>query len=863
MRECPAGCMKTKQTQIPIMIKYSLLSKLFGLGIVLALGFLPGQLSAQNATIGDFVWNDLNSNGIQDTDEPGMEGVYVVLQDANGLDIDFVITDANGHYSFLVAPGSYRLKFANPGGVTPSPQDATSDDNDSDQDLLGFTPVFTLAPGETNNNLDGGFMAIPPGCSLTATLLSTDCGAFGSNEFSFILNITGGGPWGWTASNGQTGHYDEPATFGPFPTNGGDVCLDFVDMDNPTCTGTICVTPPDCPECDPLEKGGEIGESESRCGPYNPAKIQNLKSPSGGSGDIEYMWLASHDGCPLSIANRIFGADGPTYDPPTIFKTTYYVRWARRKGCPMWTLGASNCIVKEVITDVDECGAICESRRMMDATSCGAAEEYTLRVPDFLLGLDQEDYSPYWHLVEGQMTEFTNGSAKITGRLKNNRNTDMFLDVDIVLNNRTFHPQPGSPNNSNCFDVNDSDWYYYTNLSGTLTGHGALEGGVISVSGRGPNFQAGTGANLHDANEFGASSALNYTIVSQPDNTITFYKDTHMNLAFTLTGGINNCIPDGNLCENNSVLFIVGDLDLDESDAAVKAHLEQTGYSVTTQLDYLAQPWDAMGHGLVLISSTSSSAHLDGTFTDVAVPVMNYEAWVHDNLNMTKGGSNNQLGLDWGKYITLTNNTHPISAGRLGNIKVYNMGRPISWGVIGGDGVGVAIPKGSPGKYAMFAYDQHDLMMNGAVAPARRVGFFMGDDSGQYMTEKAWELFDASVAWAIDCRLSTMTFPGLSAQGNPNEGVIEANHLTVPKEIQMYPNPASGNVFVDLSAYDGEDLTITIYNQIGQPVRYVQLAEAFGLINMDISDLNPGYHVIQFETASEGVVETKKLLIRP
>jgi hypothetical protein len=32
-------------------------------------------------TIGDFVWNDLNSNGIQDTGEPGLNGVTVNLYD--------------------------------------------------------------------------------------------------------------------------------------------------------------------------------------------------------------------------------------------------------------------------------------------------------------------------------------------------------------------------------------------------------------------------------------------------------------------------------------------------------------------------------------------------------------------------------------------------------------------------------------------------------------------------------------------------------------------------------------------------------------------------------------------------------------
>ncbi len=56
--------------------------------------------------IEDFVWNDLNKNGIQDLGEPGIEGVTVNLMLANGDLIESVDTDANGLYSFNVTPSS-------------------------------------------------------------------------------------------------------------------------------------------------------------------------------------------------------------------------------------------------------------------------------------------------------------------------------------------------------------------------------------------------------------------------------------------------------------------------------------------------------------------------------------------------------------------------------------------------------------------------------------------------------------------------------------------------------------------------------------------------------------------------------------
>lgn len=36
------------------------------------------------ASLGDFVWDDRNGNGVQDTSEPGISGVIVSLEDASG-----------------------------------------------------------------------------------------------------------------------------------------------------------------------------------------------------------------------------------------------------------------------------------------------------------------------------------------------------------------------------------------------------------------------------------------------------------------------------------------------------------------------------------------------------------------------------------------------------------------------------------------------------------------------------------------------------------------------------------------------------------------------------------------------------------
>jgi len=56
---------------------------------------------SSSGVIGDFVWNDLNQNGIQDSGEPGLPGVRVRLFDcATDYLIATQFTDAAGHYRF-------------------------------------------------------------------------------------------------------------------------------------------------------------------------------------------------------------------------------------------------------------------------------------------------------------------------------------------------------------------------------------------------------------------------------------------------------------------------------------------------------------------------------------------------------------------------------------------------------------------------------------------------------------------------------------------------------------------------------------------------------------------------------------------
>ncbi|MCX8056048.1 MAG: CIA30 family protein, partial [Ignavibacteria bacterium] len=119
----------------------------------------------KRGSIGDFVWNDLDMDGIQDPNEPGLENIIVKLYDCAGNFIAQTVTDSLGKYSFTnLLPGSYKIEVVLPNGYQFSPKDQGSD-NSKDSDINSSnsqSDCITLNPGENYADLDAGMHLIPP-----------------------------------------------------------------------------------------------------------------------------------------------------------------------------------------------------------------------------------------------------------------------------------------------------------------------------------------------------------------------------------------------------------------------------------------------------------------------------------------------------------------------------------------------------------------------------------------------------------------------------------------------------------------------------------------------------------------------------
>ena len=98
--------------------------------------------------VGNFVWDDLDSDGRQDAGEPGLAGVTVQLWNSTKTQLlDSKVTNASGNYSLVApTPGDYRVRVVLPHAsdqFSPKDNAAAGDQLDSDINPSGASAGFT------------------------------------------------------------------------------------------------------------------------------------------------------------------------------------------------------------------------------------------------------------------------------------------------------------------------------------------------------------------------------------------------------------------------------------------------------------------------------------------------------------------------------------------------------------------------------------------------------------------------------------------------------------------------------------------------------------------------------------------------
>jgi len=116
------------------------------------------------ASLGDTVWNDANSNGVQDNGEKGIAGALVKLMLPDGTTLN-TTTDADGKYLFTdLVPGKYTVELVMSSIPTPSEGELKLTTAGS------FTVI--LAAGDNDLDSDFGVVAVLPVTGInTGTIL--------------------------------------------------------------------------------------------------------------------------------------------------------------------------------------------------------------------------------------------------------------------------------------------------------------------------------------------------------------------------------------------------------------------------------------------------------------------------------------------------------------------------------------------------------------------------------------------------------------------------------------------------------------------------------------------------------------------
>ncbi|MEG2348218.1 MAG: SdrD B-like domain-containing protein [Clostridia bacterium] len=127
----------------------------------------PNKVSVQigaatNGSIGNFVWNDLNKNGLYDAGEPGVNGIKVELYDQNNNLLQ-TTTTANdflnnpGYYSFTnLEAGNYYVKFIPYSPYNLTIQKANVANGSKPNQTTGITDLITLTNNQSIITVNAG-----------------------------------------------------------------------------------------------------------------------------------------------------------------------------------------------------------------------------------------------------------------------------------------------------------------------------------------------------------------------------------------------------------------------------------------------------------------------------------------------------------------------------------------------------------------------------------------------------------------------------------------------------------------------------------------------------------------------------------
>lgn len=305
--------------------------------------------------------------------------------------------------------------------------------------------------------------------------------------------------------------------------------------------------------------------------------------------------------------------------------------------------------------------------------------------------------------------------------------------------------------------------------------------------------------------------------------------------------------PYFNAClSTDTLLFVVRSVPAGPADALVADELIRMGYQVKLVAGNLAKASDANHTAGVIISSTVISSSVGGKFANVIQPVMTWEPFIYDDMGMT----GTQTGKDYQfvysqLQLNVEASNHPLAAGLSGITAVTRKISAFAWGKPGTSAISIATVVGNVGQSVIFGYEANSTLANGTPAPARRLGFFMHDNTALSWTEDGKALFQAAVCW----------FTGCSNEVN-KKGIFD--HA----QFKMYPNPASEDVQIEWLSNRSESITFELVDLMGKVYQRYTWQSQNGVLRkkVPVSHLAGGVYIMKLKQGEE--YQYRKIVIK-
>ena len=263
----------------------------------------------------------------------------------NGL-LEAAVTGGTAPYTYLWSNGATasQLSGLSPGMYGLTVTDANGCSSSCSVELLG--PARVEGSVWLDTDLNGLRHPTEPGVPDIVVIISTPAG---QPLYQDTTITNGQGGYGFTVPPGE---YKLTFVFplglyNPTIMNAGNDLLDS-DIDpltlmTPVFTvglGEVAAFDAGLTvQCENLDDAGQICCDQYLCGPgLQPDTIRNTVVPTGGSGDIEYIWMFTTASPSTNIQYwmPIPGSTSPNYRPGPLSQTTHFIRCARRAGCSLY-----------------------------------------------------------------------------------------------------------------------------------------------------------------------------------------------------------------------------------------------------------------------------------------------------------------------------------------------------------------------------------------------------------------------------------------------------------------------------------------------------------------------------------------------